>query len=408
MRALVASCVFPPEPVISAKTSSDIASFLGTIGYETTVICPQPSRNFKATTDLFLDPVKTRRLFSIKSERSTFLSRFIENVSFGVSAFFHILFSRKYDVLYSNVWPLFATGLVILAAKIKGTKVILSIQDLYPESLALQSRITSKSLVYRLLFKIDKLISVAADHIIVISEKFHQAYNIERNVPPSKLSIIPNWIDAKSIIPIEKRYARKQLANITKDFFEDDNSFYIVYGGNIGVASGLDMLPKLIQCLPHKFKFLIAGDGSLLKTLTDQIGSYNASEQVFFFSPWPENYTSIVFSAADLLFLPTAPGQSLASVPSKLITYMLAERPILAIVNETSDTSHEIQRSQGGFICSSFNTELIAKSIICAANVVNEDLVKMGENSRNYAVSNYSFESAKSKLMIILKQLYEN
>jgi len=408
MRALVASCVFPPEPVVSAKTSGDVAVFFKSIGYETIVVCPKPTRNYQAEkSKIYTDPVKTYRLFSLKSNRSTFISRFMENISFGLSAFFHILFSKKYDVIYSNVWPVFATGLVAAAGKLRGSKVILSVQDLYPESLAQQSRVKSDSLIYRFLLWLDKKVSSLVDHIIVISERFHKAYSDDRDAHPEKLSIISNWIDTSKISSLEKKAARNQLAHITEDFFSDEKAFFIVYGGNIGVASGLDVLPELLDKLPSNIKFLIAGDGVLLKDLKRRISNLNYEKRVFFFSPWPESYTSVVFSSADLLFLPTAPGQSLVSVPSKLITYMLSGRPVFAVVDAGSDTAKEISRSQGGFVCPQAGEEAVSELLVRIADMPKEDLGRAGELAREYAMAHYSFESVKPKISNVLKRIYD-
>ena len=53
--------------------------------------------------------------------------------------------------------------------------------------------------------------------------------------------------------------------------------------------------------------------------------------RIRFYSPWPAAETSPALSAADILILPTQGRQSSASIPSKLIAYMLASRPVLAL-----------------------------------------------------------------------------
>nr|NLU58815.1 glycosyltransferase family 4 protein [Pseudomonas sp. BIGb0427] len=55
-----------------------------------------------------------------------------------------------------------------------------------------------------------------------------------------------------------------------------------------------------------------------------------------------------MFGAADALLLPTAAGQEFASVPSKLITYMLAGRPILLLADERSESAIELGKSDAG------------------------------------------------------------
>ena len=47
MNILIISCVFPPEPVVSAKLSHDIAVSLSEKGDVVTVVSPKPTRPYK-------------------------------------------------------------------------------------------------------------------------------------------------------------------------------------------------------------------------------------------------------------------------------------------------------------------------------------------------------------------------
>ena len=93
MRITIVSCVFPPEPVVSAQTSGQIVDELVKRGHEVTVVAPFPNRpggyifpGFKrrlfprrAVEDYF----QIVRCLSFFSEKSTLFSRFWENISFG-------------------------------------------------------------------------------------------------------------------------------------------------------------------------------------------------------------------------------------------------------------------------------------------------------------------------------------
>ena len=70
MKILVASCVFPPEPIVSARTSFDVASFLHSEGHQVQVVCPRPSRNISKTDKSCPEfPFVVDRVFSIGSTR---------------------------------------------------------------------------------------------------------------------------------------------------------------------------------------------------------------------------------------------------------------------------------------------------------------------------------------------------
>nr|NLU58814.1 glycosyltransferase family 4 protein [Pseudomonas sp. BIGb0427] len=204
---------------MSARTSADVAQYLHAQGHEVLVACPTPTRNVAAEG---LDekiaglnmPFPVSRLFAFSSKKSSFVSRFLENISFGLSVFFFILRQRKVDVIYANVWPLFSLGLLLMAARLKGIKVVASVQDLYPESLAVQKRIEETGGIYRGLLKLDTLIARNCDHLVVISDGFHRAYTETRKIDPSKVTLVRNWVQGSQIQALPKEQAREELEKV--------------------------------------------------------------------------------------------------------------------------------------------------------------------------------------------------
>src|ERR1019366_2280124 len=104
-----------------------------------------------------------------------------------------------------NTWPVFGVGFASAVAKVRGIPLILSVQDLYPESLAAQGRLEKRTLAFRVIRWMDGLFSRSAAHIIVIAESFRRAYLDERGVEPDRLSVINNWAE---VPPAENRDER--------------------------------------------------------------------------------------------------------------------------------------------------------------------------------------------------------
>ncbi|MGM7280385.1 glycosyltransferase family 4 protein [Pseudomonas guariconensis] len=404
LNILVASCVFFPEPVVSAKTSADVAQHLHELGHGVTVACPRPSRNvskekLSAALSSLNFPFEVRRLFAIPSANSSFISRFIENISFGLSLFLFILTRRKLDVVYANVWPIFSLGLACIACKIRGIRLVSSVQDLYPESLVAQGRISCRSILYRMLYRLDALIANNCDHVIVISEGFKKSY-LSRGVSLSKLTVQRNWLNGNVVSVLEKNHARALLQNHQIALRSED--VLCVYGGNIGVASGLDDFFEAIRYVDKRVKFLLAGDGSLLPILRQKADSFDGDSRVVFVSPWDANLTSEVLCAADILLLPTAKGQEFASVPSKLITYMLAARPIFLMADSRSESAIELDKSGAGVISSIRDPESIALNLNKLVGLSEAHRESMGLLGRKYAEKFYSDAAALTVIKKIL------
>ena len=374
---------------MSAKTSMDVAQYFHELGHEIIVACPTPSRNVsKAEADAKVasmsPPFLVKRLFAISSRKSGFLSRFVENISYGISLLLFLLKQRKVDIVYANVWPVFSLGLLVLACKIKGIRVVASIQDLYPESLAAQKRLNSERAIYKLLFFLDSFIARQCDRIIVISDGFKTSYTQGRGINEDKITVIRNWVKSNQVTVMDKAAARTQLAEQASIFLSEDD-VVCVYGGNMGVASGLDEFMSHVEKADGKIVFLLAGAGALVPGLREMVQEKGQESRVKFLVPWPSELTSIAFGAADLLLLPIAAGQEFASVPSKLITYLLSARPILLLTNSRSESAIELKKSGAGFCVEERSDEAICSCLGGFLRLSPEERLSMGRSGRAYA-----------------------
>ena len=152
MRALIVSPVFPPEPIVSAQTSAQVAAALVASEHEVTVITAFPSRPAGKLYPGYRQTLNRQersaagynivRCFSTVSAESRMLSRFAENLSFGLTSGWQVLWQKRPDVIYANTWPIFAAGILALIARWRHVPLVISVQDVYPESLIAQGRLS--------------------------------------------------------------------------------------------------------------------------------------------------------------------------------------------------------------------------------------------------------------------------
>jgi colanic acid biosynthesis glycosyl transferase WcaI len=214
------SCVFPPEPNISAQTSHLIAAQLSKEGHRVLVITSFPSRPLGTifpgyrrrlfSSERVHEGVSILRCFSFFSPRSTLVSRFLENISFGLTSGLALFFSPRPDILYMNTWPIFAGGIIRLIAGWKHLPLITHIKDLYPESLASQGRVKEGGLLYTITMQLDGWIARGCNAVIVISEYFARRYDEFRHVDPIKIHVIYDWVDPGSEPQFSKQSTGKK------------------------------------------------------------------------------------------------------------------------------------------------------------------------------------------------------
>src|SRR5690554_2175954 len=202
MSVLIISCVFPPEPVVSAKLSHDIAVNLSKKGDDVTVVSPIPTRPYKfkfeinETNNSFEHVI----LNSFTCPQSNIAGRLIESFSFGKKCAKYIRKNKnKIDKIYLNSWPLFSQYFIVKEAKKQNIPSIVHVMDIYPESFTNKISIGS-NLIHNALLPIDKYILRNTEKVICISENMKQYLSQSRELPLSKFHIVSNWQDEESFI----------------------------------------------------------------------------------------------------------------------------------------------------------------------------------------------------------------
>jgi glycosyltransferase involved in cell wall biosynthesis len=237
-----------------------------------------------------------------------------------------------------------------------------------------------------LLRRIDAFVAKRAKAVVVLSPNFAGIYEHDRGVESSRVHVIPNWID--DIAPdAEAGRAYRQACGLPND------AFVIAYGGNIGVAAAVEQLIEAFRSLDERFHLIVAGSGpraDACRALAREI----APGRIHFEDPWPVELTSTVLSAADLLALPTLAAQSAVSVPSKLLTYLLMNKPVLAIASRDSEIARVIAEANAGW-------SVEAQELVNAIRVAASSSTVHG--GREYALRMFSREACLSRVVELLE-----
>jgi colanic acid biosynthesis glycosyl transferase WcaI len=400
------SCVFPPEPVVSSRTSFDVAQELAARGHDVTVIAPFPNRpagklyaGYRRV--LFRreeapEGFRIVRCAAFFSRRSSMLSRMAENVSFGIASSLVLLFCRKPDVVYANTWPVLAAAAIAIAARLRRIPLVVSVQDIYPESLMSQQRAGS-GIFGRVLMAIDRRVMRGAAAVVAISERFAEHYRRTRNVDPSRIHVVPNWLSSQGTDEVRgPAEASRDRNGIPRE------AFLLTYGGNVGVSAAVETVIEAFRHIQDEpdVHLLIAGDGASLDNC-QRLAAEIAPRRIHFQNAW--NVTMDVLHAADAVVLPTHARQSIVSVPSKLISYLLAGRPVLALALAGSDTAAAVLASGAGLVVEPDDAGALAKAIRAMMRLPPEERQRMGKAGRAWAMANVTAEVCLPRLIDIVE-----
>ena len=391
--ALVVSCVFPPEPVVSANLSHDIALKTCQVGREVVVITPRPSRPEKYNFPNVKEnpPFEQVVLDSFVCPQSRLLGRFRESYSYGEATYKYIKEHREeIDVIYANTWPLFAQYYMAKAAEECGIPYYIHIQDIYPESYCHKMPKVLGKLLYSILIPMDKYVLRKAKGVFAISPAMKSYLAKSRGLEDSKVILVRNWLDDKAYIeaykPIEEKHEKTN----------------VMYLGSINPTANVSLIIQAVASLDKdKYLLSIIGNGpekDNCQELTKRLGVEATLGTVT-----PEKVAKTQ-GEADILVLCLKKGVAKTATPSKLTAYMLSGRPIVASVDLDSDCANIIREAGCGLVVEPENVEALGAAIKEIALKDTAELNKLGRAAFEYAKKHLSKER---NLKILVDKLIE-
>ena len=378
------SCVFPPEPVVSATLSYDLATYLAE-EHNVTVLSPPPTRpagyDFSELQAKMEENFAQVEVQSYTSPASKILPRFKESYDFGKKVAQYISKNnRKIDVLYMNTWPLASQYLIAKTCLQFNIPYIIHVQDIYPESLTNKLAI-GKGLIQKLLLPFDRFVLSKAKKVITISEGMKSYLLTTRDLHESHVGVVFNWQKvSEPTIPIVK-----------------NKKFTFMFLGSLSPSAQIESIISSFGSIADKrSQLIIAGSGSEELRLKELANTYSNAAISFVKATAAE--VADLQAQADVLVLSLRTGVGKLALPSKLISYMYSKKPILAIIENDCDIERIIHQANCGWIVEQDNNDqiqLVMKKIIESEIKL---LTQKGNNAQSFYFENFTKKRSLKRL----------
>ena len=340
--------------------------------------------------------IKITRLFIFPSHSKSLYLRFINYISFSISSFIYCFFLvKKSDILYVYQPPP-TLGICASIIKIfKRNKIVLDIQDLWPETLIQNKILKNKFLIY-LISKLCSFSYFNSDHILTNSYGFKEIL-IGKGIPNKKISTIYNWSCLETIK--HKKYNFNLPIGL-------DKYFKIIYAGNIGNGQSLDSVIEAASILfkkKEKINFIFIGDGIELDSLKNKVQIMGIKNVTFLESVPMEKIKPILLQAdAFLVHLKDLPIFKI-TIPSKIQTYLELGKPILAAVN--GEALQLVKKSECGYSAIPQNPKSIAKAALKLSKLSIDQMQNINKKSSVFYKKNFSMSNSIKRISRIIKSL---
>ena len=389
MRILILGHNYAPELTGIAPYTTELAEHFAAIGHTVTVLTTfphYPRYHWAGRPGLFraeiVGGVDVRRLRVILPRKSNAFWRIIFDTSVGIACLVSAIGAARPNLIIGVVPTMqsgFATGLL---SKVWRAPALLLIKDL-PLEAGLAVGMLHMGLLFKAGARFERLVYRMAGHIVVIGEQFRDNL-VAKGVRPDAITVIPDWIDLDRITPAAAEPgARLRLAG-------SEDGFLVLHTGSMGEKQGLLTVIDACRSLSEqtKIRVVLVGDGPAKRQLTNAIAELHL-DNVRLLEIQPAESFPKMLAAADVLLLMQRAAIIDAVVPSKLLSYMAAGRPIVAAVNPMSVAAKLISDAQCGVLVPPEDPIRLADALrdLAANPVLRADL---GRRGREHAEANFN------------------
>lgn len=256
-------------------------------------------------------------------------------------------------VLYSTP-PITFVSVIEKIKKRDNAYSYLLLKDIWPQGpidVGALSETGIKGFVTRYFKRKEHKLYEVSDYIGCMSEK-NLEYLIEKSrVDKNKVEICPNSIKVRNRPDVDKVSVRRENGLPT------DKTIF-VYGGNLGVAQGIDFI---ISCLEKNEGntntfILIVGAGTEYNRLEQWFNANNPKNSKLL-SHLPKEVYMKVMAACDVGLIFLDHRFTIPNFPSRLLSYMEESMPVLAATDPNTDIGTVVENGGFGYWCESNNPE---------------------------------------------------
>ncbi len=255
-----------------------------------------------------------------------------------------------------------------------------------------------KGLIYRYFRNKEKKLYRISDIIGCMSPAnvdFVIAHN--ENISVSKLTECPNVLEiVDKSVNAETRDAIRAKYNIPLD------KKVFVYGGNLGKPQDI---ANLVACIDSQKNnenafFIVIGSGTDQQIMSDYATGVDTSRVRYMQMLPKEDYDTLV-GACDVGLIFLDHRFTIPNFPSRLLSYMQAKIPALAVTDSNTDIGRIIEAGKFGWWCES---DSVNKFEAVMDKVMTSDL-SIGQNGFEYMKEHYNAEKVAKQILEEVERL---
>lgn len=333
MRLTLLTQYYPPEIGAPQARLSELAAHFVQRGHSVTVLTAMPNYPSGAIYRGYggllrrehREGVNVIRTFIYPTQKAEFIRRLTNYFSFVVSsAIAGSVLPGPMDYLLVESPPLFLGLTGFWLSRLKRTRLIFNVSDLWPETAVRLGMLRSGSLAFRLSAWLETFCYRQA--WLVTGQSKSILASITDRFPDRPTFHLSNGVDTELFHP-------KKRTEDARATLHSQGNCVALYAGLHGLAQGLDQVLRTAEALRGEagVRFVLVGDGPEKQALRQQARQRDLVN-VCFLDPRPAREIPSLLAAADIVLV-TLKMHIPGAVPSKLYEAMASGRPVILVAS---------------------------------------------------------------------------
>ena len=328
-------------------------------------------------------------------QKHSILTRRRADIAYGNAVAAKII-SFQPDIVLSANTPLDSQRIIYREARRVNARFLFWMQDIYSSAVRFVIRKKSGSLsevIGEYYEWLEKRLLRKSDGVICISPEF--AHLATRwGVEAARVHMIENWAPLAEVVPASKDNAWSREHGVS-------NKFCFMYSGTLGMKHRADLLLALAQHLAAKggAQLVVNAEGAGADWLRENSKSIPESAlQILPLQPYER--ISEVLGSADVLIALLDTNAGAFAVPSKILSYLCAGRPILLASPAENHAAAVVTRAEAGMAVPADRKDHFVDAA-CQLMVSTKLRARFAANARAYAERTFDIGRIANRFLAV-------
>jgi colanic acid biosynthesis glycosyl transferase WcaI len=247
--------------------------------------------------------------------------------------------------------------------------------------------------------RLERALLRSSDAIVAISEKFVPQLT-EWGIPADRVTVVPNWAPLSEIRPVAKDNAWARQHGL-------HDKIVALYTGTLGLKHNPAILLDLARAgAAAALRVVVVSEGQAAEWLKQAVEERGV-DNLTVMPCQPMKLYPLLLGTGDILLAILGVEAAAFSVPSKILSYLAAGKPVVASIKNDNDAARVIEAATAGYVAAPDNNWTFIDQVLALAK---DPALRtaMGSHARVFAEANFAVDTIADRFETVFGEALAN